>query len=200
MSTRQDSNNYAHTRKVSRLPALPEDLDPVLKENFDNILGRGGQIINLHRVTGHAPALARTRGGFIWSLRDGCQVSRQLRELAIVRVAHLTQCSYELDHHVPLAIRAGLSSEQVEALADWRGKEHLFDPPQLSLLAYVEAMFESNGSVDDATFQALADNFTPREIVEITMCATTYYANAFYVKALGIELDGPDAKSAPGRF
>ena len=200
MATTQDTAAYAHTRKVSRLPPLPAVPDPVLTENFENILARGGQIINLHRVSGHAPVLAKVRGDFVWALRDACLASRQMRELAIVRVAYLMDCDYELDHHLPLARRAGLSDAQIEALRDWRGKEELFDTPQLALLAYLDGMFNNRGEVDDDTFQRLLTHFPPQEIVELTMCATSYYANAFYVKALGVEIDEPQAKAAPGRF
>ena len=198
MSATEES--YHHTRQVSRLPPLAEVLDPVLKENFDRIRARGGHILNLHRVSGHAPELARVRGEFVWGLRDACQASRQMRELAIVRVAYLLDCDYELDHHMPLAKRAGISDEQIQGLAHWRDKQALFTAPQLALLAYLDAMFGNQGEVDDAAFEALAQHFSPREIVELTMCATSYFANAFFVKALRVEKDEPHIRAAPGRF
>lgn len=200
MSTRHDPADYAHARQVSRLPALPAELDPMQKENFDRVLARGGQILNLHRVSGHAPALAKARGEFVWALRDACLATRQMRELAIVRVAYLMACDYELDHHLPLASRAGLSDAQIQALPDWRSSQKLFDSAQQALLAYLDAMFDNKGDVDHDTFQNLLAHFSPQEIVELTMCATSYYANAYYVKALKVQIDQPHVKAAPGRF
>ncbi len=187
-------------RRVSRLPALPAEPDPVLKQNFQTILSRGGQILNLHRTSGHAPRLARARGEFVWALRDACLASRQMRELAIVRVAYLMACDYELHHHVPLARRAGLSKAQIEALRDWRASPDLFDAAQLALLGYLDAVFGNAGDVDDDIFATLSTYFNPQEIVELTMCATSYYANAFFVKALQVEIDPPNVTPAPGGF
>jgi len=200
MPKTNDSTDYPHTRKVSRLPPLPPKLGAIARENFDTVLRRGGQILNLHCVYGHAPALAKARGGFVWALRDACLATRQMRELAIVRTAYLMQCDYELDHHLPMARRAGLSDAQIEALRDWRRVEDLFTAPQRALLAYLDAMFGNKGEVDDHVFQDLLTHFSPQEIVELTMCATSYYGHAYFVKALAVEIDEPHVKAAPGRF
>ena len=154
----------------------------------------------MHRTSGHAPRLARARGEFVWALRDACLASRQMRELAILRVAYLMDCEYELHHHVPLARRAGLSAAQIEALRDWRATPDLFATAQLALLAYVDAVFSNAGNVDDDIFATLSTYFSPQEIVELTMCATSYYANAFFVKALQVEIDPPHVTPAPGEF
>jgi len=200
MSTNDKKIAYGHTRKVSRLPPLPKTLAAAQQENFDKVLNRGGQILNLHRVSAHAPALARVRGDFVWALRESCAATRKMRELAIVRVAYLTDCEYELHHHLPLARRAGLTDAQVAALRDWRGSEALFDAAQCALLAYLDTMFLNNGDVDDATFQGMAAHFSPQEIVELSVCATYYFANAYFVNALRLEIDEPGTTSAPGSF
>ena len=200
MSVPEDPSNGALGDKVSRLPPLPAVPDPALQENFETILGRGGQILNLHRVSGHAPRLARARGEFVWALRDACLAERQMRELVIVQVAHLMDCQYELDHHLPMASRAGLNDSQLEALPKWGDKPELFAADQRALLAYIDAMFHNRGAVDDDTFNKLALHFSPQEIVELTMCATSYYGHAFFLKALRVEIDRPDVKAAPGRF
>ena len=45
--------------QVSRLPALPQPLDPMLKEIVDKRHAMGGSVINLTLAQGHAPKLAR---------------------------------------------------------------------------------------------------------------------------------------------
>jgi alkylhydroperoxidase family enzyme len=61
-------------------------------------------------------------------------------------------------------------------------------------------MFLNKGDVDDATFQDLAAHFSPQEIVELSVCASYYFANAYVVNALRLQADEPGDTSAPGRF
>ena len=82
----------------------------------------------------------------------------------------------------------------VAALPDWRTSE-LFDDKQRALLAYTEALDTHGGDVDDATYAAFAKQFTPREIVELTITVVTYYGTGQLTKALRVkpESDGRQA-------
>jgi len=188
------------SRKVSRLPPLPQPLDPIIEELFADTRRRGGEPLNLHHTTGHAPKLSRARRMMTVALRNDCKTSRKLRELTILRMSHINDCPYERDHHEPLGLRAGLTREQLDALPDWRNHRHLFNAEERALLAYVDALGIDRGDVDDATFAAMEEHFSPQEIVEITYCATTYLANAIVVKAFRIERDLPHIRAAPGKF
>jgi alkylhydroperoxidase family enzyme len=186
--------------KVSRLPALPQPLDPIVAELFENTRQRGGHILNLHKVSGHAPRLTRAKRPFTYALRNDCDCPRLYRELAICRAAINVECEYELHHHYPLALKAGLSETQFAALRDWKEQAALFDEKQRAVLAYVDEMTLRKGNVSDATFSELARHFSAREIVELSYNATSYYASGLFMKALAIEPDEEGKKAAPGIF
>ncbi len=186
--------------KVSRLPALPKPLDPILAELFESTRKRGGHILNLHKANGHAPRLTRAKRPFTYALRNECDVPRLYRELAICRSAINVDCAYELHHHHPLALQAGLSQAQFIAVRDWEAKRDLFDAKQLSVLAFVDEMTLAKGVVSDATYGELARHFNAQEIVELAYNATSYYASGLFMKALAIEPDAPHKKAAPGKF
>lgn len=186
--------------KVSRLPPLPEPLDPIIQELFADTTGRGGSILNLHLTKAHAPKLALAGRPSTRALRSECVSSRLLREIAILRASILVGCAYEEHHHRPLALAAGLNEEQLEAVKDWRPKAHLFGEEQRALLAYVDALGLQRGEVDDATFAGMEKHFSPQEIVELTLCATTYYGSGLFMKAMQIQIDDPHKKAAPGKF
>jgi alkylhydroperoxidase family enzyme len=186
--------------KVSRLPALPQPLDPIVAELFENTRQRGGHILNLHKVSGHAPRLTRAKRPFTYALRNDCDCPRLYRELAICRAAINVECEYELHHHYPLALKAGLSETQFAALRDWKEQAALFDEKQRAVLAYVDEMTLHKGNVSDATFSELARHFSAREIVELSYNATSYYASGLFMKALAIEPDEEGKKAAPGIF
>jgi len=186
--------------KVSRLPPLPQPLDPVVAELFENTRKRGGHILNLHKVTGHAPKLTSAKRPFTYALRNDCVVSRLYREIAICRTAINVECDYELHHHHPLVLQAGLSQMQFNALRHWTAKPDLFDDKQKAVLTFVDEMTLNKGLVSEASFQALAAYFSPQEIVELAYNASSYYASGLFMKALAIEPDAPHKKAAPGKF
>jgi alkylhydroperoxidase family enzyme len=194
-----DDHDDPHA-KVSRLPPLPKPLDPMVAELFDDTRRRGGHILNLHKVSGHAPRLTRAKRPFTYALRNECTTPRLYRELAICRTAINVECDYELHHHHPLALQAGLSQAQFQALRNWRAKPELFDERQRAVLAFVDEMTLRKGVVEDATFAELARFFSPQEIVELGYTATNYYASGLFMKAMAIEPDAPHKKAAPGKF
>jgi alkylhydroperoxidase family enzyme len=95
-----------------------------------------------------------------------------------------------------MALTAGITQAQLDALADWQ-QSVLFDDRQRALLAYVEAV-AGGGDVDNATFAALARHFTPQEIVELTVTVASYYGTALIIKALRIEVETDGRRTHPG--
>jgi alkylhydroperoxidase family enzyme len=186
--------------RVSRLPPLPEPLDPIIHELFEDTTSRGGHILNLHLTKAHAPRLAKAGRPSTRALRSECVSPRLLREIAIVRMSILVGCVYELHHHYPLLLQAGASEAQFQALIDWRPQSHLFDTKQRALLTYVDCLGLNKGEVDDATFAAMEKHFSAQEIVELTLCATTYYGSGLFMKAMKIRMDDAHKKAAPGKF
>ena len=79
----------------------------------------GGRVVNLYRVLGNHPDLLQAWVEFAWALRQRCTTSRALRELVILRVAHLTGSRYEWTAHVKMAQAAGVPEAQIEALPAW---------------------------------------------------------------------------------
>jgi hypothetical protein len=74
---------------ISRLPPLPQPLDPILQDMFDKRRAMGGAVINLTLTTGHAPKFARASGGMAFAIRFETSTPRRLIELVIFRTARL---------------------------------------------------------------------------------------------------------------
>lgn len=191
---------FSHTRKVSRLPPLPEKVDPIMEKRFADQRARGAEPINLHLAQGHAPTLSAAKGEFTWKLRNETKLGRKLLELVIVRVASGMECAYELHHHLPMIAQAGYSEAQIKAVrGDWKKDRALFQPKEQALLAFVDELTD-RGNVSDATWAETAKHFSSQEIVEACYCATSYYANAMFVKAVRLEVDPPGRHTAMGKF
>jgi 4-carboxymuconolactone decarboxylase len=190
-------NTAVEERQVSRLPPLPQPLDPILQEMFAKRRAQGGDIINLQIATGHAPQFTRAASAMAFTIRFDATTPRRLRELIILRTAQIVGSAYEINQHVPLMKMCGFSDAQIAALPHWQASG-LFDDKERATLAYVEQMAHG-GDVDDATFAGLEKFFAPREIVEITYTIGSYYANGLLTKALRIEVENDGRETVAGK-
>ena len=184
-------------QKVSRLPPLPQPLDPILQEMFDKRRARGGDVINLSIATGHSPKFVKASEALAFAIRFDATVPRKLIELTIMRTAQIVDSKYEINQHVPLFKMCGYSDAQLAALPDWKASA-LFDDKERSLLGYAEEVTHG-GDVDDPTFAALEKNFTPQQIVELTKTIGSYYANGLLTKALRIQVETDGRETVAGK-
>jgi len=181
---------------ISRLPPLPQPLDPILQDMFDKRRAMGGPIINLNLTTGHAPKFTRASGAMALTIRFETSTPRRLIELVIFRTAQIVGSDYELNQHTPMMKMCGYGNEQIAEVADWR-RSTFFDDKQRALLGYVEQM-ANGGNVDDPTFAELSRFFTPQQIIEISYTVGSYYSTGLLTKALKIQLETDGRLTVPG--
>ncbi len=84
-----------------------------------------------------------------------------------------------------LAIPEGLTMEECNALADWRGSK-FFNARERAALAYTDSM-TTEIQVPDAVFDALKPHFNERQIVELTVLIGTYNMHTRVFQALKID-------------
>jgi alkylhydroperoxidase family enzyme len=183
----QEQKMSVEQQKVSRLPPLPQPLDPIMQKMFDDSRAKGGAVINLNIVTGHAPKFAQASRAMAFAIRFDAKTPRRLLELVIMRTAQIVGSAYELNQHTPFIKACGYSDAQIAAIPTWQTST-LFDDQQRAMLGYVEQMAHG-GDVDDVTFAGLQKFFTPEEIVEITYTVGSYYSTGLLTKALRIEVE-----------
>jgi alkylhydroperoxidase family enzyme len=183
-------------QKVSRLPPLPQPLDPILQQMFAKRRALGGAIINLYIATGHSPKFTEAGRVMGNTIRFESIVPRRLVELTIVRTAQIVGSNYELNQHIPFMRMCGYSDAEIAALPNWQ-VSNLFDDRQRALLGYVDQM-ANRGDVDDQTFATLQKFFTSKEIVEITYTVGSYYSTGLITKALKIDVENDGRQTAPG--
>ena len=194
-------HNDINRGKVSRLPALPLPPDPITQEMFDEQMSRGGHILNMHLVNAHAPKIARARRHVTYALRNECKASRKIREMVIVRTASIVKQQYEINHHIPLSLAAGVTHEQLDALqGDWKARRAIFSAAEAAAIDYIDCLIERRGDIPDAVFDEFAKHYSPQEILELTHTSNNYYGTGVFIRAMKIELDPEDRTTAPGQF
>lgn len=137
--------------------------------------------------------LGRTRGLFRgWlhysgRLMSGGVISRHETELVIIRIAHLRDCAYEMDHHVRLGRRAGVTPVILQHVLDGPDADG-WSPRHRALLAAVDELVAIH-DLSDATWVALAEHFDDRQMIEFCLLAAQYDGLATTIGVLRLDRD-----------
>jgi AhpD family alkylhydroperoxidase len=114
-------------------------------------------------------------------------------ELVILRVAHLRNSEYELQHHRRMGRRRGLDDQAQQAIFAWpdaaENSGRLTDRQRVLLRATDE--FINNRSISGEVWGQLANHLDRRQLIEFCMLAGQYDGLAATMSALGIPLDHP---------
>lgn len=174
---------------MARITLIDADADPTLHDLAERIKGqRRGSVINVYKALLHNPALAESWFQHINAVRWGTELGGRLREILIIRVAHLTGCAYILRQHAAgLAEAEGLPQGQCDALANWRETPH-FTAPERAALAFADAMTERI-EVPDGVFAPLGEHFSERQILELAVLIASYNMHARVLRALEVDLE-----------
>jgi AhpD family alkylhydroperoxidase len=173
---------------------LPGDdtTNPELIPVFTHIRESVGGIPNLYRALANAPALLEAWIGFAWSLRADAGVSRALRELAILRVAHLNRADYVWRSHWRLALAAGVREYQLAELSGWSTSDR-FSDAERSVLQMTDELTGS-ARISDASWTALRRSFDEQEAVELVLTVSFYSCAARLTNGLEVPIEADNLR------
>jgi 4-carboxymuconolactone decarboxylase len=173
---------------MPRVPLIQnEEADPMIRDLFAKMERNGHRILNLYRVVAHSPEVAR---GF---LRLGNAIlfkgdlSPGLRELAILRVGHLTKAHYEWTQHVAIAMRVGVTQSQIDGIGEWVDSK-AFEDRERAVLRYTDEVTQDVRTSEE-TFQALRKFLSEKETVELTIVIGYYNMVSRVLESLQVELE-----------
>jgi AhpD family alkylhydroperoxidase len=117
----------------------------------------------------------------------GSSLNPKLRELAILTVGYCTGSQYEIAHHQSHAEKAGVSREQLKAVATF-DTSPLFDEREKAVMAFAR---ESTHRVDvnDTAWAAVAAFLTEPELIALTLTVAWYNSGVRIMGALAIDLE-----------
>src|SRR5690606_16937825 len=148
-------------RYMDRLPYA--DLsNPACSQLVKQIIAERGSVLHLYQMLLHSPPIARGWLTHLTAIRQQSSLPGSIRELIIMRVAHLNRAPYEAQQHAPIALKEGLTQAQLDALENWNDTD-LFDERQRTVLAYTDAM-TLNIQVSDTLFNAVKSLYNADEV------------------------------------
>ncbi|WP_432199075.1 carboxymuconolactone decarboxylase family protein [Streptomyces sp. bgisy027] len=169
--------------------------DERLAAIYDRVGRTVGSVPTMYQALGHSPEILDGWIGLGWSLRADAASDRELRELAILRVAQLTRSEYVWRSHWRQALQAGSTEPKLLALGEWRDSGP-FTPLERTVLALTDELTET-GKVDDATWTPVAELLDDRQIVELVMTVSWYCCVARVAAGLAVPLEDHHAR-VPG--
>jgi len=183
------SSSSAQTAsQTSRVPLIGDDTtDPVVKEFYAQVRKRGGEPLNLHRTMANAPVFMGASSAMAYAIRYSAEVPRVYRELTIIRSVQRNGGHYEEMQHRPMAMSCGITTAQLDAIANWKTSK-LFDDKQRAVLAWADGVSDPKGPSDKAAAD-MKKFFSNKELVELTMIAANYAGTAMFTRALHTPLE-----------
>ena len=178
----------ARVRLVEKGQAPPE-----VRETFQKVESNGARVLNLHKAVANSPYVLRNFIRLGNSLLARTELEPRLRELAILRVATLSESEYEWTQHVPLALEVGVSGEQVGAISNWK-ESAVFSDLERAVLEYTDEAAQSV-RVKDKTFTTLQEYLSEQSIVELTLSIGYWGMVARVLVPLQIELEAQSVGS-----
>ena len=163
----------------------PDDSNPEVAALRAQIIAERGTLHNLYRMLLNSPPVAQGWLNFLTAIRQKTSIPPALRELSILRIAVINKADYEFVSHVPFAKKAGLSQQQIDAIAQWETSS-AFSDVQRCVLAYTDSMTR-DVHVPDDVFAPVRKNFNDREVTELTATIAAYNLVSRLLEALHVD-------------
>jgi alkylhydroperoxidase family enzyme len=173
--------------KTPRIPPLPAgEWDDFLQRLLEASPGGTKHPLNIFTTLGHSPDVFRRWIGFGASLLQGAIPDRQ-RELVILRVAHLDESEYEWTQHVPMALAAGVTREEIDALR--RAPDRHEWPHDDDVLLRAADELDFLGFLEDDTWAEAHEVLGDAGMIELLMLIGQYQMVAMILRTLRVQLE-----------
>ena len=115
-----------------------------------------------------------------------CEMDIRDRELAILRIAWLSQAPFEWGSHVKIAKRNGITTEQIEWLIEGSSAPGWSRQYRAIVRAVEELHFDS--MITDDTWADLQNFYNDKKLIELVILAGQYKTVAYYQNSLRLPL------------
>ncbi|WAC93492.1 carboxymuconolactone decarboxylase family protein [Mycobacterium sp. Aquia_213] len=144
--------------------------------------------LNVFRLLANAPNVFPGWTQMVDELFASPTFSARMREVIVLRVAHLQGSAYELAQHVRLGRAAGLTEQQLDALATGDLDGTGFSADERAALDVVTELCTTHHLSDDS-FAAARAVFGDAALTELLMIVSCYYGLALVLNAADLEID-----------
>jgi len=142
-------------------------------------------VSNILGSLSHAPEGLKRFASLGEYVRYELTIPGRTRELVILAIARSIE--YAWIHHYPHALKAGVTAEELQQLKAGTLSSTLSESEQAAIRYGQE--FANLGNVSDATFMALKQHYSERQITDLTLLAGYFLVLGSTINAFRIELE-----------
>lgn len=165
----------------ARIEPLPDDAWP---EEFDNpkILK-----VNVIATLAKHNDLFKSWNRFAGYILNRTEITKREVEILILRTGWNRQSDYEWGQHAIIGRRAGITDDELIAIAkgpteaSWSAKER-------NLLVAADELY-ADSEISDATWAALALDYSENQLMDIIMVVGQYSLVCMFLKSVRVQLD-----------
>lgn len=172
---------------MARLP-YADLTDPAKHPIIERVIEERGSVLHLYHMLLHSAPLTEGWLALLTAIRQKLGIDGAIREMVIIRISLINGVAYEAEQHKPIAIREGMSQEQVAALGAWETSD-LFDETERAVLALTDEMTR-HVQVPTKTLEAVRRVFGETGTVELVATIAAYSMVSRVIEAL--EITGSD--------
>ena len=167
-------------------PSIPlpddADLEPGVRELLSKL-----PPLNVFRMWANAPASFQPLVEFAFSLLVKSEFDPRKREIAILRVAHVTRAGYEWFQHVIVAKRVGVTDQEIENIAVDGPVTGLDE--EGNLLCRVADEISNDVRLGDEALQQILDRYGTRQATELILCVSYFNMLSRFLESTRVELE-----------
>jgi alkylhydroperoxidase family enzyme len=184
--------HFGHVTEARRIdtPRIP----PVQKADWTDaqreILGPieiDGRLFNVYTTMANHPALMKDWVVFGGHILRRNSLNALDRETLILRIGWLCQAEYEWAQHVRIGKAAGMTDEDIERIITGPKASGLSVNNRLLLQATDE--LHKDAHVSDATWNALAENYSTEQMMDLVFTVGQYNLVSMALNSFGVQLD-----------
>jgi alkylhydroperoxidase family enzyme len=173
---------------VPRIRYLTGDESSEIQKLLADVIERRGYASNVHRCLAHSPNALRAFERFSAHVNGSSLLDSQSRELIILRTAQLVGNEYEWRRHVPKALDAGVSLEELRGLHDWKPDQYPL--PHRAALQLTDEYIRGLAVTED-TLESVRVLYGEELLIEILITLGWYLLVSAVILPLDVIADDP---------
>ena len=144
-------------------------------------------VLNIYRTIGRNPAAARAFLGWGRFVRLGTSLSQTQSELVILRIGWLCKSGYEFTQHARLALKEGLTPEEIERIKIGPASP-LWSEEQRLLLRAADELHQTY-FIADGTWEALKAHLTEEQMMDLVYVVGHYTQVCMILNTFGVQVE-----------
>ena len=143
--------------------------------------------LNVFRMVANAPASFRGFLELAMSILTKSEFDVRKREIAVLRVAHVTHSNYEWIQHVAVARRAGVRDEEMAVIAAEDPVRSLTEED--NLLCRVADEISREVRLSDEALQRIVERYGVRQATELILCVSYFNMLSRFLESTRVALE-----------